>query len=100
MDVSIVLILLLAGAFATYFSGDKLAPRVALLSSLVTFAATLALLGQYQAGTDISVSGVWVQKPQIMFALSGDGLSLAMLLLNAALLPLIIYTTFGRTWEN
>lgn len=100
MDVSIVLILLLAGAFATYFSGDKLAPRVALLSSLVTFAAAIALLVQYQSGADISVSGVWVQKPQIMFALSGDGLSLAMLLLNAALLPLIIYTTFGRTWEN
>lgn len=100
MDVSIVLILLLAGAFATYFSGDKLAPRVALLSSLVTFAATLALFGQYQSGADISVSGVWVQKPQIMFALSGDGLSLVMLLLNAALLPLIIYSTFGRIWKN
>jgi NADH-quinone oxidoreductase subunit M len=34
MNVSLILIILLVGAFATYFAGDKLASKVALLFGL------------------------------------------------------------------
>jgi NADH-quinone oxidoreductase subunit M len=34
MNVSLILIILLVGAFATYFAGDKLASKVALFLAL------------------------------------------------------------------
>jgi len=41
MDSSIVLIVLLVGALATYLSGNKFAPKVALLSSIAAFGVTV-----------------------------------------------------------
>ena len=55
MDVSFILITLLVGAFATYFSGDKLASKVALFFGLSTFGVSLALLNQFNQGENINV---------------------------------------------
>ena len=44
MDVTFILIVLLIGAIATYFSGDKWASKVALLFSIGAFAVTLGVL--------------------------------------------------------
>lgn len=96
MDVTYILIILLLGALATFASGDKLASKVALLSSLAALAASLLLLGDYNAGQDIGYMGVWAQHPKLFLALSGDGLSLSMVLLTTALLPFIIYSSFGN----
>ena len=41
MDVTTILLLLLVGAIATYFSGDKLASKVALLFGVASFGATI-----------------------------------------------------------
>jgi NADH-quinone oxidoreductase subunit M len=41
MDVTTLLLLLLVGAIATYFSGDKLAPKVALVFSLAVLGISL-----------------------------------------------------------
>ena len=41
MNVSFILILLLFGAVATYFAGDKLAKTVALLFSVASLVASL-----------------------------------------------------------
>ncbi|RZJ73351.1 NuoM family protein [Flavobacterium sp.] len=94
MDVSIVLILLLAGTLVSLFSG-KAAGKVALVTSLLAFAASVSLLLKVQAKQNVAVLGVWLENPKVHFALSGDGLSIAMLLLTTALLPIIIYSTFG-----
>lgn len=100
MDVSFILIILLIGAFATYFSGDKLAPKVALLFGLVSLGFSVYLLSLFNAGQNIDFVSGWITKPSISFSLKADGLSLAMLLLNTALTPLIIFSAFGNEFRN
>ncbi|RYZ42956.1 MAG: NADH-quinone oxidoreductase subunit M, partial [Sphingobacteriales bacterium] len=100
MDVSIVLLILIAGALLTFLSGDKWASKMALLSSVVALAVSWLLVCKHNAKEVVGVSYLWSKSPNIQFALSGDGLSLAMLMLTAGLLPLIILSTFGRTIEN
>ena len=100
MDVTTLLIILLVGALATYFSGDKWAPKVAMLFGLIAFAGAICLLSQYNLGQEINYAKLWIAKPNISFALQADGLSLAMLLLTTALTPIIIYSSFGNTYKN
>jgi NADH-quinone oxidoreductase subunit M len=100
MDVTYILIILLLGAVATYFSHDTWAPKVALLFSLAAFAETIALLCSYHNGTDIGFSRLWISNPQIYLAFMGDGLSLAMVLLTTALMPIIIFSSFGTEFKN
>jgi NADH-quinone oxidoreductase subunit M len=100
MDVTTLLIILLVGALATYFSGDKWAPKVALLFGLAAFAGSICLLSQYNLGNDINNINLWISNPRIYFALHADGLALAMLLLTTALTPIIIYSSFGNTYKN
>ena len=100
MDVTYLLILLLFGSFATYFSGDKLAPKVALFFGLASFALSIYLLMLFNAGQNIDFLSPWITKPNISFALQADGLSLAMLLLTTALTPLIILSAFGNEYKN
>lgn len=96
MDVSFILIVLAVGSLLTYFSGNKWAGKVALLTALVSFASGLCLWSHYTNHMNISYVQEWLSQPKIFFALSGDGLSLAMVLLTATLLPIIILSTFGR----
>ncbi|RZJ29009.1 MAG: NADH-quinone oxidoreductase subunit M [Flavobacterium sp.] len=98
MDVTYILIILLLGAVATYFSGDKLAPKVALLFSLAALGQTIALLESN--ASDIGFSRLWISNPQIYLAFTGDGLSLIMVLLTTALMPLIIFSAFGNDFKN
>ena len=100
MDVTTLLIILLVGAFATYFSGDIWAPKVALFVSLTAFATSICLFRQYNLGSEISFTQLWITKPKIYIALQADGLTLAMLLLTTALAPIIIFSSFGNTYKN
>jgi len=100
MDVTTLLIILLVGAFATYLSGDKWAPKVALLVGLTAFAGAICLLSQYNLGNEISYAKIWIAKPKIYLAFQADGLALAMLLLTTALTPIIIFSSFGNTYKN
>jgi NADH-quinone oxidoreductase subunit M len=100
MDVSYLLIILLIGSLATYFSGDKFAGKVALLFSLAAFAASIYALNLFNAGQNIDVMCAWITQPKIAFALKADGLSLAMLLLTTSLTPLIIFSAFGNDHKN
>ena len=100
MDVTTLLIILLVGALATYFSGDKWAPKVALFFGLAAFAGSICLLSQYNLGQEINYAKLWIAKPNISFALQADGLALAMLLLTTALTPIIIYSSFGNDYKN
>ena len=99
MDVTSILIILLIGAIATYFSG-KWASKVALVFSIGAFALTLGVLCRVCCGFDVSFSKVWISNPQINLAFMGDGLSLVMVLLTTSLTPLIIYSGFGNDFKN
>jgi NADH-quinone oxidoreductase subunit M len=100
MDVTTLLLILLIGAFATYFSGDKWAPKVALLVGLISFASAICLLSQYNLGNEISYTKLWIAKPKIYLAFQADGLALAMLFLTTALTPIIIFSSLGNTYKN
>lgn len=100
MDVSYILIILLFGSAVTFFAGDKWASKIALLFSIAAFGAAVVLLNHYNAGQDISVSKPWIALPKIYFALQGDGLSLAMVLLTTALTPIILFSSFGTNFAQ
>lgn len=100
MDISFILIILLFGAVATYFSGDKLASKVALLFSVASLIASLYLLNQYILGENIDFYSTWIKQPNIALAFKADGLSLAMLLLTTALSVIIILSSFGNTYQK
>ncbi len=100
MDVTYLLAILLIGTLATYLSGNKAAGKVALVSSLLALVVTIVLLKGHLAGADTGFMAQWLDKPVIYFALTGDGLTLSMLLLTTALMPLIIYSSFSNRFEN
>ncbi len=100
MNISVLLIILLVGAFATYLAGDKLASKVALFFSLFSFGFSIALLNSYNSGDNINFFKYWINHPSVAFSLSADGLSLIMLLLTTTLTPLIIYSSFGTEYKN
>jgi len=101
MDISFVLIILLFGAAATYFVGDKWASKAALIFSTAAFAATIYITYLFIEGIEpVSFIKVWVEDPKIMLAFEADGLSLTMLLLTTALTPIIILSSFRNTIKN
>ena len=100
MDVTSILVLLLVGAIATFFAGDKLASKVALLFSLGALGVSLYLLNLYTQGTDISFTGAWIANPKVALAFKADGLSMAMVLLTTILTPLIIFSSFENNFSN
>ena len=100
MNVSFILILLLFGAVATYFAGDKLAKTVALLFSVASLVASLFVLNQYNHGINSDFIASWISSPNLYIALKADGLSLAMLLLTTALTSIIIFSSFGNEYKN
>ena len=100
MDVTTLLLLLLVGAIATYFSGDKLASKVALAFSVITLGVSLKLLLDFTQGVDISYIGSWIENPKVALAFQADGLSLAMVLLTTSLIPLILFSSFGNHYTN
>ena len=100
MNVSIILIILLVGAFATYLAGDKLASKVALFFGLAAAACSIVLLNQFNIGENISFIHQWIVQPAVSFNLKADGLSLAMVLLTTVLTPIIIFSSFGNDYKN
>jgi proton-translocating NADH-quinone oxidoreductase chain M len=100
MNVSLILIILLVGAFATYIAGDKLASKVALFFGISALGCSIVLLNHFNLGENISFLSQWINQPNVSFALKADGLSIAMLLLTTALTPIIIYTSFGTDYKN
>ena len=100
MDVTSILLLLLIGALATYFSGDKLASKVALLFSLATFGLSLYLVSILSNGGNISFSMPWMNVPKMTLAFKADGLSMAMVLLTTALTPIIIFSSFANDFKS
>ncbi len=100
MDVSYLLLILLVGALTTYFAGDKLASRVALLFSLASLGLSCYLLNLFNLGQNINFIAPWISQPNVSFALQADGLSIAMVLLTTALTPLIVFSSFGNEFKN
>ena len=100
MNVSLILIVLLIGALATFLSGDKIASKVALFFSLLALGCTTVLVNHFLGGIDISLNNPWILQPNVSFALKADGLALAMVLLTVSLTPIIIFSSFGNNFNK
>ncbi|RWX03424.1 complex I subunit 4 family protein [Flavobacterium cerinum] len=97
MDVSFVLIILLFGAAATFFVGDKWASKAALFFSTAAFAAAIYVTYLFNQGMGVDLTMNWIKAPRILINFQGDGLSLSMLLLTTALTPIIILASFKNS---
>ncbi len=96
MNIAIILLILLVGAIVTYLSGNRWAPKLAMLFAVIAAIFSVALLLKYgSAGTSFSVQ--WINSPSVMFSLKADGLSLVMVLLTSILLPIILLTAVSHT---
>ena len=100
MDVSFILVILLFGAAATWFVGDKLASKAALIFSTAALAATLYVIYRYNQGAPVSFIYLWNQSPRIFLGFQADGLSLTMTLLTTALTPIIVFSSFGNLFPK
>ena len=100
MDIIYILILLLVGSFATYFSGDKLASKTALVFGLASFVLSIYFLNQLNSGINLDIIYGWISEPNINFALKVDGLALSMVLLTTSLTTLIVFSSFGNDFKN
>ena len=99
MNVTILLLTLLIGALATYFSG-KSAAKVALIVGVASFVECIFLICQQQQGVNVGFLAQWMNTPNIHIALNGDGLGLSLVLLTTLLTPLIILSSFESPIEK
>ena len=90
----LVLFPVLAGV-ATLVSG-RAAKYTALLGAVVQLGATLLLVSDAET---LSLTLPWVDET-LFFALQADGLGKLMVLLTSILLPLIIWSAYGREWKK
>jgi len=100
MDVSFILIILLFGAAATYFVGDKWASKAALIFSTAAFAAAIYVTYRYLNGERVSSVHVWIRSPRVWLHFVPDSISLSMTLLTTALTPIIVWTSFGNLFPK
>lgn len=101
MLLVLVLFFPLAAALLTFLSGDKLSGKVALVLSAIEFALSAVLLDKLaHQNIAYNFSHVWISNPKIMFAISGDGLSLLMVVLTTFLVPVIIVSSISKNVTN
>jgi len=103
MEVLLMFILPLLAMLVMQFSGnDKNASMVALVLSLLPLADTVYKLMQFDplGGKQFVVDYPWVENLGISFSTAVDGISMLMILLTNALVPLIILSGFGREIKN
>lgn len=94
------MLLLLVGACVTYFSGNKWASKIALVTSIAGFVYSVLLTRNYLNGIDVSFLYQWIKKPVVHIGLNADGLGLLMVLLTTTLTPLIILSSSDKNIKN
>ncbi|HLP52996.1 MAG TPA: NADH-quinone oxidoreductase subunit M [Chitinophagales bacterium] len=92
----------LAFSLITYLSGDRYAKYVALAGGAAAFVACNLLKAPFIAGAlaPLTYAHNWISNPVIQFSLSLDGLSFMLVALTSFLVPLIIFTTYGKAIDN
>ena len=94
--LSVVLFLPLLGALGLLLvdkSNDKLVKKLALVVTLATFACSVPLFFQYDAGGDLfqhEVRAEWMPSLNVEFSIGVDGISLLLVLLVTFLMPIVV----------
>ncbi len=92
----------LVAAALVYLAGHKQAKYVAATAAVIEFIASVMLkkcIAASHAGV-IEFTHSWIDKPNISFALSVDGLSFILVVLTTFLVPLIVISTFRKEIDN
>jgi NADH-quinone oxidoreductase subunit M len=102
--MSIILILIpLLGSLVTFFLPKSTARQAALVIALANLAVALFAWSSFDAKASINAidfSAPWIPQAGISFSLGLDGISLLMVLLTNLLAPLIVYSSYGRNFDN
>ena len=101
LTLLLILIPLISG-FILLFTGSKNGRQIALVLSLIEFGLALFALNilKSSATESLSYSIPWIPSMGISFHLGMDGISMLMVLLSTLLMPLIIYSSFNKTYSN
>lgn len=98
----VLLLLPLLFGLLHFFAGDAWAKRSALISSIIILGVNLYFLSTFSTSHTFNYFShtPWIQDLGISFDIGIDGLSMLLLLLTNALVPLIIYSSFSDTRKN
>lgn len=100
MNISLLLLIYLVGAIATFAAGKNLARTLAIVISFIGAAFWLAFYGQVQSGVVLTETYTWIDSLNIKLSFLVDGLSYSMLGLCTLLLPIILLTTNQQQFKN
>ena len=101
--LTLLLILLpLISGFILLLTGSKNARQIALVLSLIEFGLALFALSTLKSGAveSLNYNIPWIPNMGISFHLGMDGISMLMVLLSTMLMPLIVFASFNKTYNN
>ena len=99
----LLLLIPLFTAIVLIAAGNKLARTIALGGALLELGVAVAamlMLQQGNASQLLSVNYPWIVSLGISFSFSIDGISMLMVVLSALLLPIIVFSSFNKTYNN
>lgn len=100
MSLTFILIPFIASAILLLLR-PGMSRQIALAASLANLAATAyCLTCDYSQGMNCTFSVPWVASAGISFSLGMDGITLIMLVLTNLLAPLIVLSSWGRSYDN
>ncbi len=85
-----------------FLIGKNIARPLAIVCSIIELVLALVVLNNYMSGHHdmLQMNLPWISSPGINFHIDIDGISMLMVLLSTILMPLIVYGSFNRTFEN
>ncbi|MCC6817776.1 MAG: NADH-quinone oxidoreductase subunit M [Bacteroidia bacterium] len=85
-----------------FILGKNMARPIAIIGSLIELILAFVALNAHMNGqTDLlTIDQAWIASPGIRFHIAADGISMLMILLATLLMPLIIYNSFNKEYNN
>ncbi len=99
----LLLLIPLITALALMVAGPKFSRAIALGSALIELVITIAAMVLLQQGANPSLFIVhynWITSLGISFSFAIDGISMLLLLLSNILMPIIVYSSFNKNYNN
>ncbi|WP_299254144.1 NADH-quinone oxidoreductase subunit M [uncultured Cytophaga sp.] len=102
MITTILIILPLVAAILVYFAGQRLAPTIAIASTLLEFAIALYAYFNFEvlAGWNYVLVKDWIPSLGISYNVGMDGISLILVILTSFLFPLILLSTLTSSVKD
>lgn len=85
-----------------FIAGKNLARPLAIAGALIELIVAFVALNAHMNGhlDALTLDMPWINSPGIRFHISADGISMLMILLTSILMPLIVYGSFNKSYDN